>query len=345
MLGYALAWEGPGNAVADDVALIASGFGLTTVYRIFYRSWRHRGASPVILTGTSIALAIAGSPAWYLLRTFITRLLDGNGLTVSKHPYLLWSGFNPEVLLYYVFVLLTWTLLYFGINGWTSLELERRRADRAESMAQSARLRALQSQLEPHFLFNTLNAISSLVVEGRNEVATAMIARLGDFLRLTLEASRTPEISLANELVFITHYLEIQKLRFGERLRFAFAVAPGAVSAMVPALVLQPLVENAVRHGILARASGGLVVITARTLAGELLLGVNDDGAGMRRSAAPTTGVGLSNTATRLSELYGSRAQFTVGPSETGGVSIAIRIPLRFEQDSRSQREASEGEE
>jgi LytS/YehU family sensor histidine kinase len=236
--------------------------------------------------------------------------------------------------LYTVFILLTWSLLYFGINGWIRLELERRRADRADALAQSAQLRALQSQLEPHFLFNTLNGISSLVVEGRSGDAAAMIARLSDFLRLTLKVAGTPQITLADELVFVRQFLDIQQLRFGDRLGFGIDVTPEAMAAMVPSMLLQPLVENSVRHAILPRAMGGKVVVSARTdsvraAADTLILRVDDDGPGIQKSAAPSSGVGLSNTATRLAVLYGGAAEFAIGRSDLGGVGVTIRMPLR----------------
>jgi len=247
------------------------------------------------------------------------------------------SGLDAEVFLYNIFILLTWTLLYYGIKGWVKLELERRRADRAEASAQAARLQALQSQLEPHFLFNTLNGISALVADGRSEAANAMIARLSDFLRLTLKTCGTPEITLASDLSFVRQYLEIQQLRFGERLHYEFSVAPQALDALVPALLLQPLVENAVRHGILPRASGGKLVVSARTALDSLLLGVDDDGPGIQKSAQPSTGLGLSNTATRLAELYGARAEIRVGRSDLGGAGVAIRIPLRVDTGAIAQ--------
>jgi len=239
---------------------------------------------------------------------------------------------------------LSWSLLYFVVNMFVSLELERRKTVRFQSSAQAARLRALQAQLEPHFIFNTLNSISSLVVEGRGEAATAMIAKLSDFLRLTLQTSGTPEILLANELVFVRQYLEIQQLRFGERLRYLISVEPGAANAMVPALLLQPLVENAVRHGILARASGGLVKVAARALDGALFIEVDDDGLGMRKFSGLSSGLGLSSIATRLNEHYGNESQFHVGRSTAGGVAISIKIPLHFEPRIRMSSEPEESE-
>jgi two-component system, LytTR family, sensor kinase len=333
MSGYERPWQDPWTAAADIAAGVAAGFALTTFFRALYRRQRRRTSSPLVLLGMSIVLALAGSPAWYLLQKLLLGMPLGRGGVDPAHPDWLWSSFKSEAFLYYAFILLTWTLLYFSINGWISLELERRRANRAEATALSARLQALQSQLEPHFLFNTLNGISALVTEGRNDSATAMIARLSDFLRLTLETTGTPEIPLADDLVFVRQYLDIQQLRFGDRLRFTFAIAPQAMAVLVPALLLQPLVENAVRHGILPRASGGIVIVSARIVAGALLLNIDDDGPGMQKSVAPSSGLGLSNTATRLAALYGGLAELSIGRSEAGGVGVAIRIPLRVGPD------------
>jgi two-component system, LytTR family, sensor kinase len=333
MLGYGLAMESAHKAVVGDAVLVVTGIGLTSAFRVFFRYLRRRTASPAVVIGWGIALAIAGSPVWYLLQVLVRRTLNGGG-GQQWHPHPYWSDFSADMFIFSIFVLLTWSLLYFGINGWIRLELERRRADRADALAQSARLQALQSQLEPHFLFNTLNGISSLVVEGRSEAAAAMIARLSDFLRLTLKVSHTPQITLADELVFVRQYLDIQQLRFGDRLSFGIEVSPEAMEVLVPVMLLQPLVENSVRHAILPRAIGGRVVVTARVVAvgaaaDTLVLKVDDDGPGMQKSASPSSGVGLSNTVTRLAVLYGGAAEFAIGRSDLGGVGVTIRLPLR----------------
>jgi two-component system LytT family sensor kinase len=349
MLGYGLSQESPHDAVIGDAVMVATGIGLTCAIRLLYRWYRHRRVSPLIVIASGIAAAIAGSPVWFSLQLLVSRTLNG-GLFPQWHPYLDWSDFSADMFLYSIFILLTWSLLYFGINGWIRLELERRRADRADALAQAAQLRALQSQLEPHFLFNTLNGISSLVVEGRNDAAAAMIARLSDFLRLTLKVAGTPQITLADELVFVRQYLDIQQLRFGDRLGFGIEVTPEAMEAMVPAMLLQPLVENSVRHAILPRAIGGRVVVTARTdsartQADTLILRVDDDGPGIQKSASPSSGVGLSNTATRLAVLYGEAAEFAIGRSSLGGVGVTIRLPLRTAATERSNESALECEE
>ncbi|HEV7986061.1 MAG TPA: histidine kinase [Steroidobacteraceae bacterium] len=329
MFGYALARESALQAFFDVLILIATGFGLTALYRQLYGYWRRRGVAPIRLSLYVLLLSAVGAPVWFEPQVLLT------WIAASVKPSLVRSlpsfTFIPvDTWLFEGFVLLTWSLLYFGVNGWISLQLERRRAARAEALAQSARLQALQSQLEPHFLFNTLNGISSLVVEGRSEAATTMIALLSEFLRLALQTVATPQITVTEEMSFVRHYLEIQKIRFGERLSFRIDVAPETSDALVPTLLLQPLVENALRHGILARADGGSVTISVRAQAGMLRLRVEDDGPGLRRSNAASKGLGLSNTATRLSELYGHQASFTVGRGSNGGVAVDIGIPLQL---------------
>ena len=329
MFGYALARESPLQAFFDVLILVVTGFGLTSLYRQLSRHWRRRGIAPIRLSLYALLLSAIGAPIWFEPQVLLT------WIAASAKPSLVrWLPsftFIPlDTWLFEAFVLLTWSLLYFGVNGWITLQLERRRAARAEALAQSARLQALQSQLEPHFLFNTLNGISSLVVEGRSEAATTMIALLSEFLRLALQTVETPQITVTEEMSFVRHYLDIQKIRFGDRLRFRIEMAPETHDALVPTLLLQPLVENALRHGILARADGGSVAISVSAQAGVLRLRVEDDGLGLRRSAAASSGLGLSNTAMRLSELYGHQASFTVGRGSNGGVAVDIGIPLQL---------------
>jgi len=289
MFGYALARESPLQAVFDVLILIGTGFALTIFYRYLYGRWRRRGVSPLRLSIYVLLLAAVGAPVWFEPQVLLT------WIAASIRPSLVrwmpsFTIIPLDTWLFEAFVLLTWSLLYFGVNGWISLQLERRRAVRAEALAQSARLQALQSQLEPHFLFNTLNGISALVLEGRSEAATTMIALLSDFLRLALQTSQTPQITVAEEMTFVRHYLDIQKIRFGDRLRFQIDVAAEADAALVPTLLLQPLVENAVRHGILVRANGGAVQISVGVQAGLLHLRVEDDGPGLNRAIPPGWG-------------------------------------------------------
>jgi two-component system LytT family sensor kinase len=337
MFGYALARESTLQAVFDVLILISTGFALTSLYRLLYRRWRRRGVPPLRLSAYVLLLAAVGAPVWFEPQVLLTWAAASIRPSLVRWlPSFTWIPLDTW--LFEAFVLLTWSLLYFGVNGWISLQLERRRAVRAEALAQAARLQALQTQLEPHFLFNTLNGISALVLEGRSEAATTMIALLSDFLRLALQTIETPQITVAEEMSFVRHYLDIQKIRFGERLRYDIDVAAAAAAALVPTLLLQPLVENAVRHGILVRANGGSVRISAQAQSGVLRLRVEDDGPGLRRAPAKPAGLGLSNTATRLAELYGPQASFTVGRGESGGVAIDIALPLQIAAHAAAAR-------
>ena len=340
-LGYALAGESALQASFDVVILVVTGYALTLVYRYLLRRWRRRRTPPLPLARRVLALTIAAIPFWYEAQVLISRIAFAvrPALVKSVPSY----GVIPlKVWVTYGFALSGWSILYLSINGWISLERERRRAAVAEGLVQSARLQALQSQLQPHFLFNTLNSISALIVDRRLDAATSMISRLSDFLRISLQTSDTPQIPVASELVFIRHYLDIQKIRFGDRLTFRLDVEPAALPALVPTLLLQPLVENAVQHGILPHREGGSVGITIRTDARTLKLRIEDDGAGFSGSPMPPFGVGLSNTARRLDELYGDHASLSIGRGAASGVVVSIELPLVAARDQPSGTHAQE---
>ena len=288
-----------------------------------------------------LTVSFAGAAIWRETHTLLFQLYY-RAQTSGSTPIEL-VAIPLGTLLYDGFVLLAWSLLYFAINDWTELREQRERAVKAETMAQAARLRALQSQLQPHFLFNTLNAISTLVVEGQTAAAARMIARLSDYLRLTLETTSTPEIPVAEELEFVRRYLEIEQVRFGTRLHVTIKAQPEAMRGLVPALVLQPLVENAVKHGVLTREHGGSVTVTAEQKNGALRLCVSDDGPGLPQDGSAVLGVGLSNTATRLSELYGDASRFSLCASPAGGLAATIEIPFRA-ADAESFNQHSPGE-
>jgi two-component system, LytTR family, sensor kinase len=327
MLGYALARERPGPAFFDVSQLIVSGAILTSLYRFAYRWWRRRGISLFRLAGWIFLLSLVGVPLWYEPQAALSLAVR------ARYPKLVsWAPSYTDIpfdtWLVWGTVLLSWSFLYFGINDWMSLQVERRRAAAAEALVREARLRALQSQLQPHFLFNTLNSIASLVLDGRTDAAVAMVSRIADFLRLSLQTSESPRIPLEQELAFLGLYLEIERLRFGDRLNYRFEVPPETLTLMVPTLLLQPLVENAVRHGILPSTEGGSVVIGASVTGDFLTLQVEDDGPGLVTKTTSSCGIGLANTATRLEEIYGNRGRMSVGKGAMGGVDIKIRIPL-----------------
>lgn len=202
------------------------------------------------------------------------------------------------------------------------------RAMELEKLLVQSRLETLQAQLNPHFLFNTLHAISALM-HTDVEAADRMISRLSDLLRMALERTDTQEVPLRREVDFLQKYLEIEQLRFGPRLQVEWDIEPEAWEALVPSLILQPLVENAIRHGLEPRARAGRVVVSARQTGGRLHLEVRDDGVGLRPERPLQEGIGLSNTRARLQHLYGLAHQFELRNLEGGGLVVALSFPLR----------------
>jgi len=201
------------------------------------------------------------------------------------------------------------------------------RAAQLSAQLSHAQLQALKMQLRPHFLFNTLNSISSLMYRDV-EAADAMLARLSEFLRLTLDRDLDQEVTLEDELRYVLSYLEIEKIRFEDRLTVHVDVENGSETACVPSLALQPLVENAIRHGIAPRARGGAITIKARRSGENLEISVADDGIGQAPEGVREH-VGLANTRARLRHLYGDRHQFSFSDCESGGFVVDIVIPFR----------------
>lgn len=225
-------------------------------------------------------------------------------------------------------------IAYWGIVGVTqAFEYYRLYREREVAAAQlqtqlaQAQLQALQMQLHPHFLFNTLHAISALMHRDV-EAAEKMLARLSDLLRLTLESGHTQEVRLKEEAEFLRKYLEIEQTRFQDRLTVEMEIAPETLDALVPNLILQPLVENAIRHGIAPRAQAGTVKICAERRGGALHIEICDDGPGLRPGNG-REGLGLKNTRARLAAMYDGRHRFELSAPAAGGVRVELEIPFR----------------
>jgi two-component system LytT family sensor kinase len=210
------------------------------------------------------------------------------------------------------------------------LESRQRETQAALLAAQLAesRLGALRMQLNPHFLFNSLNTILVMVRDGDDVSAAASIERLAGVLRRVLKMDQEHEIALADEIEFLEQYLAIEEARFSDRLRPRFDISQSLRRAAVPELVLQPLAENAIRHGIGKRTDSGVLVISARRDGDDLVLTVQDDGAGLS-AAGIGEGVGLSNTRERLATLYGEHARLELSAGDRGGAVATIRLPFR----------------
>lgn len=292
-------------------------------YRFGRHTWRRaaamHGAGVLLATLTHAVLTISA-------RVLIMRALAGRDVAW-------WPAFHELFFLQFDWEMMT----YWAVVGLShAMDFHRESQERALTAAHlqarlaEAQLQALQRQLHPHFLFNTLNTISALMHRD-TLAADAMLARLSDLLRLTLDRVGVQQVPLKEELDFVEKYLDIERTRYGDRLHVRFDVEPEALDAPVPSLLLQPLVENAVRHGIAPKVGGGRVeIIAARDGDEALRLVVRDNGFGLPTGAleAFNTGVGLSNTRSRLEHFYGSRHRFEFERPPGGGLAVTIVIPF-----------------
>lgn len=227
--------------------------------------------------------------------------------------------------------ILAWSTLYFGIKYYQVFQEVQKSALKSAAMAHEAQLKMLRYQLNPHFLFNTLNAISTLILEKQTEPANHMVTRLSSFLRYSLDNDPMQKITLDQELAALKLYLDIEKVRFEERLNLELDIDQEASQALIPSLLLQPLVENAIKYGIARSEEGGRLRIAARVFAGDLLLEVSDDGPGVDLvdgMIPNANGVGLRNTQERLRELYGHQHSFRLSKTSPHGLTVNIRIPF-----------------
>ena len=235
--------------------------------------------------------------------------------------------------------LLYWTILLVNYAAEHHRRLQEREVTASQLRAQlaQAELQALKMQLHPHFLFNALHTIGSLVRTGDRDSAVRIVAGLGDLLRRVLDGVAQQEVPLQQELDFVRNYLDIEQARFRDRLKVAIVAEPEVLDARVPHLILQPLVENAIRHGIAPHMWAGRLMVDARRLGDRLQLLVRDDGPGIGDSGNDTTrqGIGLSNTRARLERLYGSDYRLSVENADGGGLEARLEVPFRLLQAGR----------
>jgi two-component sensor histidine kinase len=268
------------------------------------------------------------------MRAFVWSLLLGTAgavvaeLMVLRFRTIDWTDLAGNAVQFAV-VLFLWCSLYFSIKQWQQSAQERERLLRAEAEAREARLSALRYQLNPHFLFNSLNAVSTLVLEGNAPAATRMLAQIGELLRTSLDNETVLEVPLSQEIAFTEQYLAIEQIRLGERLRVDVAISPETLDALVPSMLLQPLVENAVRHGIASVVEGGTIAIRSEFHDGQLQIIVKNSGAVAEREDKPMNGIGLSNTIERLKTLYGADQKFTLVWPRAGGCEVTVELPIR----------------
>jgi two-component sensor histidine kinase len=304
-------------------------------------------------TGKQIARRILALLLASLIFTFAYRYVNAaacavleidswNALRFSRIFAL--SNFDDSLwnwLVYWVIVGAMQAYRYY--ERYLSSELHLARMERNFTVA---RLNALRMQLDPHFLFNALNTISSQV-ERDPKLTRRMIEHLGDLLRRSIETKDRQEIPLAEELEFLAPYLEIQKIRFGEKLKIEMQIEPEVQYASVPSLFLQPLVENAIRHGISHRATGGTVIVSAQRIDDQLEIRVQDDGVGLPQgwTLESSAGLGLSVTRERIKGLHpNGESSFAIRPLRNGGTEVDIYLPLRLPDQSANRGDADDRE-
>jgi two-component sensor histidine kinase len=235
-----------------------------------------------------------------------------------------WSGLLAYLILYGTILAVS-----LMVESRERLALQQTEAARLSEQLSRAQLSALRRQIEPHFLFNTLNSISGLVRDHRNDAAVSMIAGLSDFLRRVLDESNRQEVPLAEEMDFLQKYLDIQKVRFADRLDLRVDVPEELLVAQVPSLILQPMVENAVKHGIAKRAQGGTIRISASRLDTMLTVSIFNDGPTLPKDWEQSrTGIGISNVRTRLQRLYGDAFDLRLR-NQDSGVEVSVSVPFR----------------
>lgn len=247
-------------------------------------------------------------------------------------------GYRPLNPLFYfnhtvakLYIILSWSGLYFVIKYYQMLQDEKQKALTAASIAHQSQLKMLRYQLNPHFLFNTLNAISTLILVEENKTANKMMSRLSDFLRFSLDNEPIKRITLKRELEVLMLYLDIEKVRFEDRLQVVVDVSEDAGKTLVPSMFLQPIIENAIKYAIARLEDNGVISIRAYVVESDLVVVITDNGpvpfnAGMLKQKE-RGGVGLSNTRERLKALYGKRYSFTLCANDPSGCVVEIRIP------------------
>lgn len=317
------------------VVLIAAitGFSISTVLSVIYNHLINR--SPLVTWGTTaVVLAVAVA-----ISAFI------NAWTIDVYQGGSEAGFAQLMLgVFYIDMALlgAWSALYYAINFFLQVEEQTDRLERLEAQATSAQLAMLRYQLNPHFLFNTLNSISTLVLLKQTEPANAMLTKLSGFLRHTLITQPGGKVTVAQEVETLQLYLEIERMRFEDRLRTEFRVDDDAAKGRIPSFLLQPLIENAIKYGVSAQEEGARISLEVRVIGSRLRLTVNDTGPGLQgnQNAAEavarghsSTGVGLANIVERLKQAYSDDHRFDIETPPDGGFTVIIELPYEVADD------------
>jgi sensor histidine kinase YesM len=311
--------------VLHTALLTAAGYSITLLMGAAFR--RLIRMRPLVTWITSISLVVLAAGIFSAIETWSSATLINPGTSPEGFQFL-------GAILLTVSLLVAWSALYYSINYYLLLEEQADRLLRLEHQASHAQLAMLRYQLNPHFLFNTLNSISTLVLLKQTEQANAMLSRLSSFLRYTLVNEPTAQVTVAQEVETLKLYLEIEKMRFEERLRPSFEIDQSASRGRLPSLLLQPLVENAIKYAVTPQEEGADISVAAQRVGDRLRMTVSDTGPGAEDHwvrAQQSTGVGLANIRDRLSQAYGAEHRFETESNATGGFRVTIEIPFQIE--------------
>jgi two-component system LytT family sensor kinase len=293
-----------------------------------FRFQRHRWASSLAIhLVASLLIAWIGAVVYNFVGQTLGHIDAGTNVLLRQSLIMFVAFLHFDPLFYWIVIGLAYLIEHYQASREREL-----RASQLETQLAEARLQALEAQLHPHFLFNALNTIAVLVRTERSAQAVRVVTGLGELLRRALDGAGVQVVPLKQEIEFIRRYLEIEQIRFGQRLKVEMQIDPGTQEAQVPYLILQPLVENAIQHGIAPRTSAGTLRIAARRDGDRLQLSVRDDGPGLPESiaAAAGNGVGISTTKERLEQLYGDDHGFVVENAEGGGVAAVLDLPFQL---------------
>jgi two-component system LytT family sensor kinase len=315
--------------VVHSLLLTATGYSLTLLMASLYRRLITMRAILTVLISLGTVILASGAFSFIETWSYATFLRPDAKPVGVEYLGAIILDFS---------LLAAWSALYYGINYYLLLEEEIDQRARLESQASTAQLAMLRYQLNPHFLFNTLNSISTLVLLRQTERANAMLSRLSSFLRYTLVNEPTAKVTLVQEVETLKLYLEIEKMRFEDRLRPHFKIDGDTIGARLPSLLLQPLIENAIKYAVTPAEHGADIWITAQRQGQAVRIEVADSGPGPGGTPidAQSTGVGLANIQDRLVQAFGPAHGFSTRTNENGGISVIIEIPLETDQKDHS---------
>ncbi|MFD1766924.1 sensor histidine kinase [Sphingorhabdus buctiana] len=316
----------PFSALVPVLISAVTGFSVSLILSVVFRNVIDR--RPILTWGVTGVSVILATLIYAYIDVWVLQTIREGADETPFAQLMVGAIFINGVLL------VAWSALYYAINYFVRAEEQADQLLRLEAAATSAQLTMLRYQLNPHFLFNTLNSISTLVLLKQTEQANAMLSRLSSFLRFTLINETTAKVSLASEVETLKLYLDIEKMRFEDRLRTEFDIEDSVKDALVPSLLLQPLVENAIKYAVTPQEEGADISINARRIGERVRIIVSDSGPGLQGSTPDpklSTGVGMANTRERLLQAYGDEQRFDSYTRSGGGFEVVIEFPYQTE--------------